>query len=299
MSIENEVTEVSNGGIPEAAIRRSVVPFPTEVIREYFENKELFFVLNHTQSRIKGDQFLTYITNLDMPCDIEFDLPLPYEEYAQIMLAHMTQNSLHNASSLHVLAAEIMLVAKGMNYEHSPYAMPVGKENVLRFIEENKEVVGKWMHFIDSTQVYALWAIKTLKEHYVPEERFETIDDRHYVGANVAMLYRIPEFIGLYFSIDCKEYKMSFFKQQYEEYMFKSHRLAYYFRSKNNIAALQFESLARGIVASTDVSDGIFSIGVFDPKDPRYEAKPFDKTETEIREVTASPDAVQTDAPAV
>lgn len=272
-------------GIPESAIRRTVVPMPGEAIREYFTNKYLFFILNHSESRLQGAPFITYLTNLDMPCDISFNLPIQYEEYEMVMLAHMTQTSIHNASSLHVLAAEIMLVAKGMPYEQSPYALPIGKEIVMRFIEKNKDVVERWMHFIDSTQVFALSAIKVLNAHYKPAERFEVIDDRNYVGANVAMLYRIPEFIALYFSIECGTYRMSYFKPQYEEYMFKTHRLAHYFRSKGNLAALMFEHLAMGTVASTDLTEGMFSMGVFQPADKHYEPIPFDVTVATAREV--------------
>lgn len=274
-----------SNGIPEEAIRRTVVPMPGEAIREYFTNKNLFFILNHTESRLQGAPFITYLTNLDMPCDISFNFPLSYEEYALVMEAHMTQTSIHNAASLHVLTAEIMLVAKGMEYEQSPYALPIGKENVLRFISEHKDMVDRWMHFIDSTQVFALSAIKKLNTHYKPAERFEVIDDRNYVGANVAMLYRLPDFIAMYFSIKCDSYRLSYFKPQYEEYMFKTHRLAHYFRSKGNVAALLFEHLAMGTVASTDLTEGIFSMGVFQPTDKHYEPIPFDETVTNGREV--------------
>jgi hypothetical protein len=248
-------------------VRETVVPIPTDLIREFFTNKGLYYLIDYRESKLKGGAFLTYLTNLNVPADLRFSAVLEYEEYAELMKAYMDQRSVINCPLLHVMAAELLLFAKGLPHERSPYVTPVPKASFLiRFIDENKEQIGKWLHFIDSTQVFALSAIKVLNGYYKPKEFFENIDDKEYVGSNIAQLYRIPEFIAYYFALEGAEYKLSYFTQQYEEYMFKNERLAKYFRSPHNFSALMFEHIAQGTIKASDIGYGLFAIGVFAPE---------------------------------
>lgn len=249
----------------EENIRQVSVPIASDQLREYFGNKGIFYVVNYSESKLKGASFLNYLTNLNVPSDVKFNEGIGFEEYSEIMLAYMNQNSITNLALLNVMAAEMLLFAKGMPYELSPYALAIPVDTLIRFIDENNELVSKWLHFIDSTHVYGLYAIKCLNEHYKPAEFYEVIDDPEYVGRNIAQLYRIPEFIAYYFNIVGAKYHLSYFKPQFEEYMFKNERLSRYFRSKNNYACLMYEHLAKGTFKASDVGLGIFSIGVFDP----------------------------------
>ena len=258
-------TPVQQPGIPEDKLRETVVPFPTDMIRQYFSDKDLFFIANYSESKLKGAQFLTYLSNINIPSDVKFNTPIGYAEYAEIMKAYMESINIVNCAGLHVMAAEMLLVAKGLPYERSPYALPIDEKVILMFIEEHYEMVQKWLHFIDSTQVYALRSIKALNDHFKPEEHFPVVEDRSYVGANIAQLFRIPQFIALYFVIENATYKLSYFRDQFEEYMFKNETLAKYFQSPNNFAALYFMHYASGLFKPEDIKHGLFRIGVFDP----------------------------------
>lgn len=271
---EQQTPEVQ-GGIPEDKLREVTVPFPATSIREYFQDKSLFFIANYSESKLKGQSFLTYLANINIPSDVKFNTPISYEEYAEVMKAYMESINVINCAGLHVMAAEMLLVAKGLPYERSPYALPIDDQIVLKFIQEYKYLVDNWVHFIDSTQVFALRSIKALNEHFKPEDRFPVVEDRSYVGANIAQLYRIPEFIAVYFSIENAKYKLSYFRDQYEEYMFKNETLAKYFQSPNNFAALYYMHFASGLFEAKDVNHGLFRIGVFDETSEYYEATPY------------------------
>lgn len=264
------------GQIPEEFMRQTTVPIPTDTLREYFTNKNLFFILNHSESKLKGAPFLTYLTNLNIPSDVTFNEPLSYEEYEEIMKAHFEQASIHNCARLHVMAAEILLMAKGLPYEQSPYALPIDPGHPFKFIHDNMELVASWVDFLDSTQVFALHSIKALADHFKPAEKFDVIDDKNAVGANVAMQFRLPNMIAAYFAVPNAEYKLSYYKQQFNEYMFKNDRLANHFGAKNNFAALMFGAFAQGIFTLTEMGGApIFQIGVFDPKHKAYTAEPY------------------------
>lgn len=262
---EQQTPEVQPG-IPEDKLREVTVPFPADKIREYFSDKSLFFIANYSESKLKGAGFLTYLSNINIPSDVKFNTPISYEEYAEIMKAYMESINIVNCAGLHVMAAEMLLVAKGLPYVRSPYALPIDESVIQKFIEEHRAMVEKWLHFIDSTQVYSLRSIKALNEHFKPKEVFPIIEDRGYVGCNIAQLYRIPEFIAIYFSIEDATYKLSYFQEQFESYMFKNETLSKYFNSPNNFAALYFMHYASGLFKPEDIVHGLFKIGVFDPK---------------------------------
>jgi hypothetical protein len=269
------VQEVIQIGIPQENLRYSSVPIPADKIREYFTNKDLFFIVNHSESKLQGETFLTYLTNLSLPADVKFNTPLPYEEYELIVKAYLNQTSVNNIAGLHVMVADMLLIAKGLKSEESPYALPINPDHVLRFISENKEQVDRWLHFLDSTQVYGLTAIKSLNDHYTPKDRFKKVDDPHYVGANIAQLYTMPQFIAIYFSIPGAVYELSYFTYQYEEYAFKNERLAHYFANRNNMAALLFSHFAVGTFKAEEVPVGLFGMGVFNKDSEYYESKPY------------------------
>lgn len=246
--------EVSN-------VREVTAPLKSEQIREFFENKELFYFINYNQSKIKGSQFLTYAANLDLPCDVVFEWPMPYETYEEVLLAHMNQSTVSRITGMHVMAAQMLLVAKGLDITDNPYNLPVELETICKFIDTHKELVDRWLHFIDSTQVLALTVIERLNRHYKPREVFEIVDDKNYVGPNVAGLYDIPEFIATYHRAD--NFRMSYFKQQFEEYMFRGARITKYFDVKNNIAAIMFPIFALGEFKAEEVNNSFFRYGVF------------------------------------
>lgn len=272
---EQQTPEVQTG-IPEDKLREVTVPFPADKIREYFQDKSLFFIANYSESKLKGQAFLTYLSNINIPSDVKFNTPMSYEEYAEVMKAYMESINVISCAGLHVMAAEMLLVAKGMPYERSPYALPIDEKVVLMFIEEYRDMVQKWLHFIDSTQVFALRSIATLNDHYKPEEVFPVVEDRSYVGSNIAQLFRIPEFIAVYFSIPNATYELSYFRDQFEEYMFRNETLAKYFSSQNNFAALYFMHYATGLFKAEDINHGLFKIGVFDKAGPYYVDRPYE-----------------------
>jgi hypothetical protein len=257
-----EATEAEAPVNPNLRITKA--PLQGGEIREYFDNKELFYLLNYSQGTIKGAQFLVYTTNLELPCDVTFDWPLGYAEYEQIMLAYMNQNSVTRMLGLHVMAAQMLLLAKGFTYEQIPYTMPVYEKVIVQFIETHKDQVLRWLHFIDSTQVFALQSIERLRNHYNPRDVFDVVDDRSYVGANVAGLFGVAEFIGTYFC--ASEYRLSYFSHQFESYMFKGAHLSKYFNHQNNLAAVLFPHYAIGTFVAGDMENSLFKIGVFSEK---------------------------------
>lgn len=251
-------------GIDEKNIRHATAPLSTAEIREFFENKELFYLINYSKSKLKGAQFLTYTTNLALPGDVRFNEDFGYDEYAEIMRAYFNQSSITELTGLHILAAHILLLAKGIDEDTIPYQTIASTEWAQRFYAENKEQLDRWLRFFDSAHVFALYAIKRLRDHYDPLNNYEAIEDRAYVGANAAALYKIPEFIFTYYF--AKNYNPAFFVTQFTELAFKGSHLSQYFTSPHNPVAFLMEAFATGEFKASEVEHPIFQMGVFSPE---------------------------------
>ncbi|WP_206165444.1 hypothetical protein, partial [Citrobacter braakii] len=52
----------------------TIVPIPLDQLKLYFPDKNTKFLLDYANSSLKGDKFLTYISNLDVPADVKVDI---------------------------------------------------------------------------------------------------------------------------------------------------------------------------------------------------------------------------------
>lgn len=225
------------------------VPIPAEAVKAYFKDKErTSFRINYSTSRLKGDVFLTYVTNYNVPSDVVFSNPPNLEEYLTFMQAYLKQRMVCSLLTPSFMMAQILLIARGLSYDDVPYMKGViPLEFVQKFIEDNKQLVDNWLHFLDSSVVYAVYAIKVLNDRFKPEEIYPKIDDKEFIGHNLVNMYGVPDFMALYFSLQGDAvYRESFFEQQYNSYMFGNKRLAAYFDHPNNFIQAVYTGVAQG-----------------------------------------------------
>lgn len=244
MSTQSDTVE-ENKSTP--VYREVTAPIGTDYIREFFTNKDIFFLVNHSQSRLKGSVFLTYLSNLAVPSDIRFDMPLNEDEYISIMEAYLNQRTVSKAKTLRLMMAQVILWCKGVKYTHIRYNTGVPESYIEKFAKKNGAAIMRWLHFVDSSHIFAFSSIAKLKEEHDPlKNGVEIVDDKDYVGHNVVSLYDVPFFTELYFSIPNASYRSSYFVRQYEDYMFGNERFAKYFSVPNNFLAMMYEGIVSG-----------------------------------------------------
>jgi hypothetical protein len=249
--MSNEATEEKT--VKEETVvkeyREVTAPIGTEFIREFFKNKNITFLVNHTQSRLKGAVFLTYLANLAVPSDVRFDQPLSEDEYVTIMDAYLVQRTISKTRTLQLMMAQVILWAKGVSFDRIPYITNVPESYILKFAKKNGPAIMRWLHFVDSSHIFALSSIKTFNDEHDPVKNgISIIDDKEYVGHNVVCLYDVPFFTELYFSIPNAGYRSSYFVRQYEDYMFGNEKFAKFFSVPNNLLANVYEGVACGYI---------------------------------------------------
>ena len=61
-------------------IIETIVPISIDNLKKYFTDKNTTFIIDYNKSSLKGNKFLTYISNLDVPCDVILDDSLECQE---------------------------------------------------------------------------------------------------------------------------------------------------------------------------------------------------------------------------
>jgi hypothetical protein len=231
--------------------RNVMVPLKVEVLKEFFENKELFFVVDYANSQIKGNMFLTYLSNLDLPCEVSLANASKQEKFDMIK-TYMETRNINNSDVLKLAAAELVLTYKEVNYGELFVDSILTEDERVEFIQQNLETFKKWDHFLYSTLIYLFKMHPQLNEEFKVEEQFPTINDPNYVGLNVVQMFGITGFTELYFS-SAPWAPFNYFKPQFEEYMFKGQNLFHYFNCTENTMALLMSSILSGGIKINDL----------------------------------------------
>ncbi len=243
-----EIEQVEEIEPVEREIRRVVAPLTMDQIKEFFINKNLLFVIDYAKSSVKGKVFLTYISNLDLPAEVDF-ADTSVEERMELLKDFMESRNINETKGLTLLTAAVLLHNKGVNIERDivPF-VPLSLDEMKAFAAKNPALMERWYTFLDSMMLFAMYSVQLVEttddgsQVAIPAfetafpgffDKYEKIDDPLYIGSNVVNLFRIPLFLELYFSIPAPT-PGKYFKQQFTEYMFKGKRLIHYFDVPEN-----------------------------------------------------------------
>lgn len=232
--------------------RNVTVPLEISQIKEYFENKELFFLIDYKNSKIKGNMFLTYISNLDLPSEIVLG-ETSKEEKCELLKFYMESRNISISNTLKFASAQVLLEVKGIDTSEvfeNPY---FSKIDCLDFINENRELVNRWTTFVSSSLLFMLTTVQAIEEKYSFKKEFKELDDPQYIGSNVVHLYSVPSFVELFFSTPAST-DIYYFRPQFEEYMFRGKNLFHYFFCPENTLFLIFNDLLTGDKSLSDVN---------------------------------------------
>ncbi len=225
-------------------IRNVSVPLKVEALKEFFENKELFFIVDYSTSQIKGNMFLTYLSNLDLPCEVDLSKATKQEKFDMIK-TYMETRNMNGSDVLKLTAAELVLRYKCVDYGQLFVNSLLTEEERVEFIKQNVEILHKWDHFLYSTLSYLIKMYPELNETLKVEEQYPVINDPNYVGLNIVQLFGIPGFAELYFSSPLWT-TFNYFKPQFEEYMFKGQNFYHYFCCEENTMFILMTSIFNG-----------------------------------------------------
>lgn len=211
-------------------IIETVVPISIENLKIYFENKETLFKIDYDNSSIKGEKFLIYLSNLDLPCDIKFDKNK--KEHLILLVDYLKTKHIVSLPSLEKECLDVFLEMKQI--ENNDYES---------FIRENKEFLCETLKLIESLSIYNFYCIQSEKfKEFVESHAKKECDN---LGHNFVNLIKYDRFNLIFDNLNVQE--LYFYEDFFKNYMFKGKNLYYYWAIETNPMFLLSWGIANGL----------------------------------------------------
>ena len=209
----------------------SIVPIDLDNIKKYFTDKTINFQIDYSKSQLHTDKFLVYLSNLGIPADLTHDKISLYQRIS-LLESYMNLSSVVSVPTLNIAASSIVMRRKGYDLTDTyPNALFTEVE-VDNFIEDQYEMVDKWVVFLDSCLIYAQKCIPEMDvEEYLTAD-IPIIHNKNYVGQSIVELFSLDFFFHNYYQKPVGE--LAYFRPQFEDYMFQGKNLYHYFATQHN-----------------------------------------------------------------
>lgn len=184
----------------------TVAPIAIEELKKYFEDKSTSFMIDYEASELKGAKLITYLGNLEIPCDVK-----GYDE--EFIGEYLRSTMIVNIPSLERDVLALIMAHK------------MGEE--VPFQDE----IAAWEKKIDSLTLFNMYTLNDdnikewVKTH--PED-----DTKDLEGINFVSLLKNEETYALFELV--KQENLTFFSSYFDEYMFKGNNLFSYWAHENN-----------------------------------------------------------------
>jgi hypothetical protein len=191
----------------------TIVPISIENLKKWFTDKETVYIIDYENSTLKGKQFLTYLSNLDLPSDVK-------NPNFELIKEYLNCTSIINVDSLENIVINILLQYKEL----------VKENNYKDFIKENEEIISKWCDRLDSLILFNMYIIKEKQfSDYVKDFPIDNSTDL--IGINFVSLLKHERFYLFYNKI---KNNIKFYEHYFNDYMFRGFNLYSFWSNSNN-----------------------------------------------------------------
>ena len=213
-------------------------PISLEDLKLYFQDKSTRYLIDYANSDLKGEKLLTYLGNLDLPCDIVYDSDASLFEMVE---AYLKFNHIVNINSLEYRVVDMLFQRKGIKPLYTPEA-----------IEKYGDLLDLWIGRLESLTLFNMYAIneESFKE-FVREHPIDDTDST--VGINFVSLLKHRYFYTFYEKIETSNVK--YYTKYFNDYMFKGQNLYSYWANENNPMFLLTWGIATGLVNTQDYTE--------------------------------------------
>ncbi len=192
-------------------------PLELDQLKEYFTDKNIFYLIDYEQSDIKGEMLLTYLSNLEIPCDLQIK---EYDNCMTLLSTYLSFKQILSVPFLEQKTIDVLLQYKGI-IEISDH----------EFIETHADILQVWVEKLDSLSIFNMWIVneESFKDF---AEQFPHDDKDSIEGINFVSLLKHEEFYIYYNIVD--KTNLKFYERYFEDYMFKGNNLYSYWANENN-----------------------------------------------------------------
>lgn len=199
-------------------IIETTAPIKIEELKKYFLDKNTFYQIDYNNSQIQGKKLLTYLSNLDVPCDITVDMYS--QEGKELLKEYLNFPLLTNIPSLEEKTIQLLLQCKG-----------VADYGFSEFIKDNHETLDKWIQILDSLLYFNTYCINDDK-YKSQIENSKSFEEDFIIGVNFVSLLKHESFYDFYINVNPKNFK--YHRSYFNDYLFKGKNLFAFWANANN-----------------------------------------------------------------
>jgi hypothetical protein len=213
---------------------KTCAPIPIEELKKYFADKETFYLINYADSELKGEKLLTYLGNLDIPCDIRFENA---EDLKELVSVYLKSTFIVNLPILEDSVIKLLLANEGFESDLS--------EEFKSYADEVKEDLNEWAKRIKSGGLFNLYCsgVDELKEQI--EQHPLRDDTDSLVGVNWINLFKYD--VVNYIMTNSTFNETIYYPKYFNDYMFKGNNLYHYFANKENSLHILTWAIGAGV----------------------------------------------------
>jgi hypothetical protein len=199
---------------------KTIAPISLDDLKVYFSDKSTRYLIDYKNSKLQEQKILTYLSNLDLNCDIEIeDFKDPVN--AKLLQTYFASTTLVNIPTLERAAMGVLFEYKGL----------IEPGHFSDFIKENLELVKSWVQKLDSLVLFNTYTIND--EAAKQEVRNYPEDDTDSVqGINWVSLLKNQEFFYFYQILDVSN--LRYYSRYFSENIFKGRNLYSFWATEKN-----------------------------------------------------------------
>ena len=226
------------------------LPLDDNQLLEFIDNQDKVYVIDFSKNTLDNQTALTYLSNLEMKCNIDFS-GLSLEQKFDLIQTYMTFDSMVSIENLEKLVLQIFNQYKGISLEDCNLNI-LSKEEITTFIDKNQELLQKYDEVFSSIFFFNLLSYYNEEEKELMKKGCEKIiQNPRYIGINFVNLLKYPEFYAQ-FLLDKPRYTY-YFQEYFEDYMFKGYNLFKFLETENNIILRVFSDIFNSTTVKEEV----------------------------------------------
>lgn len=196
------------------------IPMSTDEIQELFLNPEKKYTVDVSNSKLKGEAFITYIANMKMKCELLKDLNK--NEKFEILKIFLNFNYFVDCSTLIDTSYLMMLRSRGLEIDEEKSWLSMSELD--EFISLNKELINTITDFLDSMLIAVPSLNVAFKKNFL-EPSIESgeigcIEDPNIISVNIFGMLSIPDFLEVFLSFKNDFTKFNYYKYQIERFSY-------------------------------------------------------------------------------
>lgn len=226
------------------------LPLDDNQLLEFIDNQDKVYEIDFSKNTLDNQTALTYLSNLEMKCNVDFS-NLSLEQKFDLIKTYMMFDSMVSIENLEKITLQIFNQYKGLIIEDSILDI-LSKDEISSFIKDNSDLLQKYDEVLSSIFFFNLMSFYNDEEKELMKKGCtKIIQNPRYIGINFVNLLKYPEFYAQ-FLLDKPKY-IYYFKEYFEDYMFKGYNLFKFLQTENNIILRVFSDIFNSTTVKEEV----------------------------------------------